>query len=150
MRSGIPSLYMPATTGNTPVMTEATGATMPMRPIESAWYSAAMPKAPAIPATAPHNNVERGGNGSAVIHANKSMSSKPQACAPATTRKTLARLVAMPPAKSPPPQTAAALRLRPAPVKVPESIGFEEDATYCLLYTSDAADEEDRRARLSH
>ncbi len=33
MRSGIPSLYMPASTGNTPVMTDATGATIPMRPM---------------------------------------------------------------------------------------------------------------------
>src|SRR5271167_1479002 len=78
-----------------------------------------MPNAPVTPATTPHHNDERGGKGSRVSHANRSMKSKPQACAPATTRNTLARLVAMPPAKSPPPQTAAAPKLRAAPVSVP-------------------------------
>ena len=93
-----------------------------MRPIASAWYSAATPIAPVIPATAPHNNVARGGIGSPVINANSNMRSKPHACAPATTRKTLARLVAKPPAKSPAPHTPAVPRLRPAPVNVPEVI----------------------------
>src|SRR5271166_2687601 len=78
-----------------------------------------MPNAPVTPATTPHHNDQRGGKGSRVSHANRSMKSKPQACAPATTRNTLARLVAMPPAKSPPPQTAAAPKLRAAPVTVP-------------------------------
>src|SRR5271165_4914427 len=79
-----------------------------------------MPNAPVTPATTPHHNDGRGGNGSRVNHANSTMKSKPQACAPATTRNTLARLVAMPPAKSPPPQTAAAPKLRAATVNVPE------------------------------
>src|SRR5271165_3054556 len=77
-----------------------------------------MPNAPVTPATTPHHNDELGGIGSRVSHANSSMNSKPQACAPATTRKTLARLVAIPPAKSPPPQRAAAPRLRAAAVRV--------------------------------
>src|SRR5271166_5561172 len=77
-----------------------------------------MPNAPETPANNPHCNEERGGTGSLVSHANSSINSKPQACAPATTRKTLARLVATPPAKSPPPQTAAAPRLRVAAVRV--------------------------------
>ena len=43
------------------MITEATGATTPMRPIASPLYSAAMPKAPVMPATAPQTNDERGG-----------------------------------------------------------------------------------------
>src|SRR5271167_2065514 len=77
-----------------------------------------MPNAPVIPATTPHHKDVRGGIGSRVSHANNSMNSKPQACAPATTRNTLARLVAIPPAKSPAPQTTAAPKLRAAPVSV--------------------------------
>src|SRR5271157_1816594 len=77
-----------------------------------------MPNAPVTPATPPHHNDELGGIGSRVSHANSSMKSKPQAWAPATTRNTLARLVAIPPAKSPAPQTTAAPRLRAAPVSV--------------------------------
>src|SRR5271157_472273 len=77
-----------------------------------------MPNAPVTPATTPHHNDELGGIGSRVSHANSSMNSKPQAWAPVTTRNTLARLVAIPPAKSPAPQTTAAPKLRPAPVSV--------------------------------
>src|SRR5271157_2717657 len=77
-----------------------------------------MPNAPVTPATTPHHNDELGGIGSRVSQANSSMKSKPQACAPATTRNTLARLVAIPPAKSPAPQTTAAPKLRAAPVSV--------------------------------
>src|SRR5271157_3697838 len=77
-----------------------------------------MPNAPVTPATTPHHNDERGGMGSRVSHAKSSMKSKPQAWAPVTTRNTLARLVAIPPAKSPAPQTTAAPRLRAAPVSV--------------------------------
>src|ERR1700686_2467612 len=117
---------MPASTGNTPVITADTGATIPMRPMAKPRYSAATPTAPVMPATAPHNNVERGGRASPVIQTNSSIRSKPHACAPATTRKTLVRLVAMPPAKSPPPHTAAVARLRPVPVKVSEVIGLED------------------------
>jgi hypothetical protein len=57
---------------------------------------------------------------SRVRSAKISINEKPQACAKATTRKTLARLAAIPPAKSAAPHTAAAPRLSPAARKLPE------------------------------
>src|SRR5271157_5441819 len=72
-----------------------------------------MPKAPARPANAPHNMSPSGGMASPVSHAIACIANNPQAWATATTRKTLARLAAKPPEKSPPPQEAAANRLSP-------------------------------------
>src|SRR5271166_3379756 len=72
-----------------------------------------MPKAPAKPANAPHSRSARGGTASPVTQTIASIANNPQAWATATTRKTLARLAAKPPEKSPPPQEAAANRLSP-------------------------------------
>src|ERR1035441_4868874 len=72
-----------------------------------------MPKAPTSPANAPHHRSARGGIASPVSQAIASMASSPHPWATATTRNTLARLVANPPQKSPPPQEAAATRLNP-------------------------------------
>ena len=114
IRSGKPSVRRPTSTGNTAVITEATGATTPMRPMASPLYSAAMPNAPVMPATTPQLATSGAASAHRVIQASASIRTRPQACAPATTRKTLARRVAIPPAKSPPPQMAAALKLSPA------------------------------------
>src|SRR5580704_11120779 len=118
----MPSVPMPNNTGKIPVITDATGAIMPILPMASPLYRAAMPNAPVMPAATPQYKDEGGGIGSWLSQASKSINTKPQACAPATTLKTLARLVAIPPAKSPPPQTPAAPKLSAAPVTVPEFI----------------------------
>src|SRR5271167_927700 len=72
-----------------------------------------MPNAPEKPANAPHHRSARGGSASPVIQTIASIAINPQPWATATTRKTLARLAARPPEKSPPPQEAAASRLSP-------------------------------------
>src|SRR3974390_1790876 len=72
-----------------------------------------MPNAPIKPAKAPHPRADGGGSDSPDSTAIARVASNPQACATATTRNTLARLVANPPEKSPPPHAAAASRLRP-------------------------------------
>src|SRR6516162_1726090 len=78
-----------------------------------------MPKAPANPAKAPQPRSTRAGSDSPVSSAIRSIDSRPQAWATATTRNTLARRAARPPEKSPPPHDVAASRLKPEASRVP-------------------------------
>src|SRR3974390_1126817 len=72
-----------------------------------------MPNAPINPSKTPHPRADGGGSDSPDSTAIAREASNPQVCATATKRNTLARLVANPPEKSPPPQGRAASRVRP-------------------------------------
>jgi hypothetical protein len=68
----------------------------------------------------------------------------------ATTRNTLARLAATPPKKSPPPQTPAAPRLRPASTTVPAFISLKINGDPKAFTTETTENTEENRTKAHH
>ena len=93
----------PASTGTTPDR-DAVGATIPIGPIESPWYSAASPMVPASPAPTPASSAVPLGAGSPVTRTRRVMSTNPANWPTTMTFTTGNRRVIRPPTKSAAPQ----------------------------------------------
>ena len=77
---GRPSENEAKSTGRAAATKAVTGAAIPIRPIASALYSAAMPTAPMRPAALPHPSMEGDGPGSARATASTASETAPTVC----------------------------------------------------------------------
>src|SRR3990172_603175 len=112
---GNPASTRLTTTGNSAPTTAEVGATMAAVRIERPRYSAARPITPEVPAAAAQARSAQDGHGSRSARAMSTRTTSPTSEVSTSTRKTLARRVARPPAKSPLPHTSAERRPYTAP-----------------------------------